>query len=220
MKKAPLLLAPSILSADFSKLGDEVRACEGAGADWIHVDIMDGHFVPNLTIGPMVVQAIRPLTKLPLDCHLMVSEPEKWIAPFVKAGADFITIHAEVTKDLVGSLRKIRESGLRAGVSVNPETAIQHIETVLGETDLVLVMSVNPGFGGQEFISEVLYKVEWLVKKRGTRPYLIEIDGGIHKGNILRVKQAGCDVIVAGSAVFSEGDIGKSINELKLAAEL
>ena len=216
---AKALLAPSILSADFSKLGEEVRALEKAGADWVHVDVMDGHFVPNLTIGPVVVHALKPLTKLPLDCHLMVSHPEEWVEEFAKAGAHTITIHAEATVHLNRLLHRIRELGCKAGVSLNPGTSLTTIEEVLDIVDLVLIMSVNPGFGGQKFISTSLTKVKRLVEMRGDRKFLIEIDGGIHAGNIAEVRRAGVDVFVAGSAVFDRKNPAQSIAELRAALQ-
>lgn len=213
------LLAPSILSADFAKLGDEIREVEAAGADWLHVDVMDGHFVPNLTIGPMVVEAIRPITKLPLDCHLMVSKPEDWLEPFAKAGADYITIHAEAAPHLNRQLSRIRELGCKAGVSINPGTPLTVIEEVLDLVDLVLIMSVNPGFGGQKFIEGALAKIERLAEVRGSRQFVIEVDGGIKADNIARVRRAGADVFVAGSAVFAAPDRRKSMKALRDALE-
>ena len=213
------LIAPSLLSADFSRLAEEIKSVETAGADWLHVDVMDGHFVPNLTIGPLVVKAIRPVTKLPLDCHLMVSRPEDWIEGFAKAGADIITIHAEATVHLDRQLNRIREFGVQAGVSINPGTSLSMIEEVLDLVDLVLVMSVNPGFGGQGFIERMLDKVERLASMRGSRPFLIEVDGGINAQNIARIRRAGADVFVAGSAVFGQPDRKKSIAALRKSLE-
>ncbi|OFZ83585.1 MAG: ribulose-phosphate 3-epimerase [Bdellovibrionales bacterium RIFOXYD1_FULL_55_31] len=213
-KKAPLL-APSLLSADFARLNDEVREVESAGADWLHLDIMDGHFVPNITAGPLLVQALRPLTKLPLDCHLMVSEPEKWIVPFAKAGADIITIHAEATKQLSRLLTEIRGHGIKAGVSINPATPLTAIEKNLDEVDLVLIMSVHPGFGGQKFIESSISKVTRLADVRKDRPFLIEIDGGIQPDKVEELVEAGVDVFVAGSSVFSQKNRAKAVAELK-----
>ena len=215
MNPSKILLAPSILSADFSKLADEVRVVEKAGADWLHVDVMDGHFVPNLTIGPVVVEALRPITKLPLDCHLMVSRPEDWVEAFAKAGAHSITVHAEATVHLDRLLHHIREHGCKAGVSINPGTSLALIEEVLDIVDLVLVMSVNPGFGGQKFIDTTISKVERLAEVRGKRKYLIEIDGGINASNIGELTKAGVDVFVAGSAIFGAKDRAKAVGELR-----
>lgn len=212
-------IAPSLLSADFSRLAEEVRDVEKAGADWLHVDVMDGHFVPNLTVGPLVVDAIRPLTKLPLDCHLMVAKPEEWIEPFAKAGADVITIHAEATAHLERNLAKIRALGKKAGVSINPATPLVALEEVLDLVDLVLIMSVNPGFGGQSFIDSTLAKIERLNEARGSRRFLIEVDGGIGASNIGGLKRAGVDVFVAGTAVFGQKDRKKAIRKLRDAME-
>jgi ribulose-phosphate 3-epimerase len=211
------LIAPSILSADFSKLADEVHSVEKAGADWIHVDVMDGHFVPNLTIGPVVVKALRPVTHLPLDCHLMVSDPAKWIDAFADAGANSITVHVEATAHIDRVLHHIKERGCRAGVSLNPGTPLVMIQEVLDLADLVLVMSVNPGFGGQQFIDSSVSKVKRLVEMRGKRKFQIEIDGGIKASNIGMLAEAGVDVFVAGSAVFESTDRGLSIKALREA---
>jgi ribulose-phosphate 3-epimerase len=214
-KKA--LIAPSILSADFSKLAEEVREVEKAGADWLHVDVMDGHFVPNLTIGPIVVEWLKPVTKLPLDCHLMVSRPEDWVEPFAKAGASTITVHAEASPHLNRLLNRIRELGCKAGVSINPATPLSEIEEVLDLVDLVLIMSVNPGFGGQGFIESSLSKVERLVEVRGDRDFLIEIDGGVKASNIASMRKAGVDVFVAGSSVFGSRDRADAMQKLRSA---
>ncbi len=217
MNPAHLKIAPSILSADFARLGEEVRAVEKAGADWIHVDVMDGHFVPNLTIGPVVVECLRPLTKLPLDCHLMISRPEDWIESFAKAGANYITVHAEATSHLDRLLHQIKECGAKAGVSINPGTSLAMIEEVLDIVDLVLVMSVNPGFGGQKFIESTLSKVERLAEVRGKRKFLIEIDGGVKATNIGEMAKAGVDVFVAGSAIFAEKNYTRVISDMRTA---
>lgn len=215
MARSTVKIAPSILSADFSKLGSEVAEVERAGADWIHVDVMDGHFVPNLTIGPLVVQALKPLTKLPLDCHLMVSRPEDWIEPFAKAGADWITIHVEAAPHLHRQLQRIRSLGLKAGVSLNPGTALPLIEPALDWVDLVLVMSVNPGFGGQKFIEEALPRIERLASARAGRPYLIQVDGGVTAQNVGALTSAGADVLVAGNAIFGAKDRKAALAQLR-----
>ena len=209
------LIAPSILSADFARLGEEVQEVERLGADWIHVDVMDGHFVPNLTIGPLIVQALRPVTSLPLDCHLMVSRPEDWVKPFADAGADLITVHAEASNHLDRLLHSIRDAGCKVGVSLNPSTPLSAIEEVLDILDLVLIMSVNPGFGGQRFIASSKDKVRRLVAMRAKRKFLIQIDGGVNADNIGELHELGCDVFVAGSAVFGGKDRKANIDKLK-----
>jgi ribulose-phosphate 3-epimerase len=214
-------IAPSILSADFSRLGEEVRAVEAGGADYIHVDVMDGHFVPNITIGPLVVEAVRKITSLPLDVHLMISNPEMYIAEFAKAGADIIVIHAEATVHLHRALQLIRSFGKKAGVALNPATSLSCLEYVLSDLDLVLLMTVNPGFGGQSFIDACVPKIQSL---RGMLDRLgleteLEVDGGVKTDNIDRISHAGADVFVAGSAVFGSRDYAGTISELKHRAQ-
>ena len=210
-------IAPSILSADFSRLGEELKAVEEAGADLIHVDVMDGHFVPNITIGPMVVEAVRKSTKLPLDVHLMIEDPDFYIPYFIKAGADIITVHAEVCKHLQRTIRAIKEQKKTAGVVLNPATSLNAIDNILDEVDLVLLMSVNPGFGGQEFIPSTVKKVEKLKRMINDAKLKvdIEIDGGIKPENAVDVIKAGANILVAGSSVFKSKDYKKMINLLR-----
>ena len=210
-------IAPSILSADFSRLGEELKAVEEAGADLIHVDVMDGHFVPNITIGPMVVEAVRKSTKLPLDVHLMIEDPDFYIPYFIKAGADIITVHVEVCKHLQRTIRAIKEQKKTAGVVLNPATSLNAIDNILDEVDLVLLMSVNPGFGGQEFIPSTVKKVEKLKRMINDEKLKvdIEIDGGIKPENAVDVIKAGANILVAGSSVFKSKDYKRMINLLR-----
>jgi ribulose-phosphate 3-epimerase len=210
-------IAPSILSADFSRLGEDIQAVDRAGADYIHVDVMDGHFVPNITIGPLVVAALRKVTDKPLDVHLMIENPDLYIAEFAKAGADIITVHQEAVPHLHRTVQLIKSLGKKAGVSLNPATPVETLDVILDELDLVLVMSVNPGFGGQSFIPSALDKISALrqrIRQRGLATEL-EVDGGVKIDNIREVVAAGADVLVAGSAVFNTDDYAATILALR-----
>ena len=210
-------IAPSILSADFMRLGDEIKAAEAAGADMLHLDIMDGHFVPNITIGPGVVEAVRKVTSLPLDVHLMIENPDKFVGDFVKAGADYITVHAEASVHMHRTVQLIKENGVKAGVSINPATPLWSLDDILADLDMALLMSVNPGFGGQAFIPFVLNKVKALkgiIKEKGLS-VLIEVDGGVKPDNAKEVASAGADILVMGSAFFNSEDYGVLMKKLR-----
>jgi ribulose-phosphate 3-epimerase len=217
-----IYMAPSILSADFSKLGTELQEVEAGGANWLHVDVMDGHFVPNITIGPLVVASIRPLTRLPLDVHLMIEQPDAFIPAFAHAGADYISIHAEACIHLHRSLNLIREHGVKAGVVLNPATPLAAIELVLSQVDLILIMTVNPGFGGQAFIPEMLPKIRRLKEmlvERGLTHVHLEVDGGINEMTAPLVVEAGANVLVAGQAVFGQADRSAAMERIRSAVQ-
>lgn len=210
-------IAPSILSADFAKLGEEIKDVEMGGADYIHVDVMDGHFVPNITIGPLIVEAIRPMTDLPLDVHLMIENPDQYIPAFAKAGADIITVHQEACPHLHRTIQLIKDEGVKAGVVINPATPVSFVKEVLSYVDMVLVMTVNPGFGGQSFIHEALPKIAELdqLRKDNGYNYEIEIDGGVNVDTAKLCTDRGADVLVAGSAVYNEKDRAQAIKAIR-----
>jgi ribulose-phosphate 3-epimerase len=210
-------IAPSILSANFLSLGEEIKAAESAGADMLHIDIMDGHFVPNITIGPSVVSAIRSITSLPLDVHLMIEGPDTYLRDFIKAGADYLTVHYEASTHLHRTVQHIKENGVKAGVSLNPATPVWNLEHVVQDVDLILLMSVNPGFGGQEFIPQVLDKIKILknlLREKGFAPS-IEVDGGVKLDNIHDIIAAGADILVMGSAFFNTGDYAAVVRKFR-----
>jgi len=217
----PIRIAPSILSADFGRLADEVRAVEAAGADVIHVDVMDGRFVPNITVGPLVVEAVRKVTKLPIDCHLMIVEPERYVEAFAKAGADLVSVHAEVSPHLHRTLQAIRAAGARPAIALNPSTPLSSVEWVIGDAEMVLIMTVNPGFGGQRYIEACTQKIRDLRAMADARnPGLeIEVDGGVKPDIAAKVAAAGANVLVAGTAVFGQKDYGQAIGAIRSAAQ-
>ncbi len=210
-------ISPSILSADFTCLGKELKALEEAGADYVHVDVMDGRFVPNITIGPFVVEAIKRATALPLDVHLMIDEPEKYVEDFAKAGSSIITVHVEAARHLHKAVQMIKDKGLKAGVSINPATPVNTLEDIIEDADLILIMSVNPGFSGQDFIPSSLKKIEAVRRMIGEagRPIELEVDGGIKINNIKEVALAGADVFVSGSGIFGTSDYKKTIAAMR-----
>jgi len=219
MTKPGVRIAPSILSADFARLADEVAKVEAAGADFLHIDVMDGHFVPNLTVGPPIVEALRKVTKLTLDVHLMMTNPDAFIPEFVEAGADYVTVHVEACPHLHRTVQSIKERGIKAGVTLNPATSLTTVEEILPVADLLLIMSVNPGFGGQHFIPAVLGKIaraHRLIQSTGSQA-LLEVDGGVKVDNAGAVIAAGADVLVAGSAIFSSSDYRATIEAMRSA---
>jgi len=212
-------IAPSILSADFSRLKDEIQAVEAAGADWLHVDVMDGHFVPNITIGPVVVEWVRKVTKIPVDVHLMITDPDKYAPEFIKAGADWVSIHPETCANPNTTLQKIRDLGAKASIAVNPDIPLSRVERCFADIDMILMMTVFPGFGGQAFIPDVLPKIEEIRKLIDQRklPVMIEVDGGIKADNIDRVVRAGAEVIVSGSGIFKTPNYTETIRQMRRA---
>jgi ribulose-phosphate 3-epimerase len=212
-------IAPSILSADFSRLKDEIQAVEAGGADWLHVDVMDGHFVPNITIGPVVVEWVRKVTAIPVDVHLMITDPDKYAPEFIKAGADWVSVHPDTCADPKATLETIRRLGAKASVVVNPDVPVKSVESLLAHADMVLMMTVFPGFGGQAFIPDVLPKIAEVRKIIDERrlPLVVEADGGIKTDNIARVVEAGAEVIVSGSGIFKTPDYAETIHQMREA---
>ena len=219
MSKSTVRIAPSILSADFARLADEVARVEAGGADLLHVDVMDGHFVPNLTVGPPIVEALRKVTKLPLDVHLMITNADAYIQEFADAGADYLTVHVEACPHLHRTIQAIKERGVKAGVTLNPATPLSSLEAILPDADLLLIMSVNPGFGGQSFIPASLRKISQaraMIERTNSRA-LLEVDGGVKVENAAQIVQAGADILVSGSAIFSSKDYGATITAMRRA---
>ena len=221
MTRSAPLIAPSVLSADFGRLAEAVQQVEAAGADWIHVDVMDGHFVPNLTVGPPMVEALRKVTKLPLDVHLMMTNPDSFIEEFAEAGANYLTVHVEACPHLHRTVQSIKERHVKAGVTLNPATSSTTLEEILPEADLILIMSVNPGFGGQRFIETSLQKivrVRHMIDQAKSRA-LLEVDGGVNLENASRVVKAGADVLVAGSAIFNSDNFAQTIHQMRTSSQ-
>jgi len=221
MAKSTVRIAPSILSADFARLADEVSRVEAGGADLLHVDVMDGHFVPNLTVGPPIVEALRKVTKLPLDVHLMITNADAYIREFADAGADYLTVHVEACPHLHRTVQAIKERGVKAGVTLNPATPLGSVEAILPDADLLLIMSVNPGFGGQSFIPSSLQKISQaraMIERVGSRA-LLEVDGGVKVENAAQIVAAGADILVSGSAIFSSKDYGATITAMRQAGQ-
>jgi ribulose-phosphate 3-epimerase len=212
-------IVPSILSADFSRLKDEIQAVEAAGADWLHIDVMDGHFVPNITVGPVVVESVRKVTEMPLDVHLMITDPDKYAPEFIKAGADWVSIHPDTTKEPNESLQKIRELGAKAAIAVNPDISVKKVESCFAHVDMILMMTVFPGFAGQAFIADVLPKIEQVRKiiEKQKLSILVEADGGIKADNIDLVVRAGAEVIVSGSGIFKTASYSETIRRMRQA---
>lgn len=219
MSRKPVTIAPSLLSANFARLEEDIRMLEKGGADWLHLDIMDGHFVPNITIGPPVIAAVRKVTKLPLDCHLMISDPDSYIPAFAKAGADYITVHVETCPHLHRTVQFIKSFGVKAGVTLNPATSLSSVREILPEVDMVLLMSVNPGFGGQEFIPSLHRRAVTLRQWIDTQQLdcLIEADGGIKLDNVADVYASGVDVVVSGSGIFASPDPAAMVGKMREA---
>jgi len=211
-------IAPSILSADFWKLGEDIKMAESAGADLVHIDVMDGHFVPNITIGPLIAKAIQGKTTMPLDVHLMIENPGQYLEPFIQAGADYLTIHHEASTHLHREIHLIKDAGVRAGVSLNPHTPLHVLDDIIQDLDLILIMSVNPGFGGQKFIPNTIYKLQQLtqiLRERNLEHIEIEVDGGVKLDNIAEIAEAGADILVAGSAIYGAENPVMAVKEMK-----